>query len=277
MIKDVVVNLSLGTDRDPACEYAISLAQACNAHITGIAFAYDPLLAAPAGGWEVMPPYWIEEQRAKSAEVAGVAVTSFEQGARRLGVGAQSHVITAGAAEAAERFGRIGRRFDLSILQQNEPGKPSYQDLLIEAALFDSGRPLLIVPYIQTAGFSLDHVLVCWDASRNAARAIGDAVPMLARAKAIEVVTIGSGSDTEEIPGFDIAHHLARHGLKVELKSIVAPDLDVSSSILSHAADVSADFIVMGGYGHSRMREFILGGATRGLLASMTIPTFMSH
>ena len=75
----------------------------------------------------------------------------------------------------------------------------------------------------------------------------------------------------------DIAHHLARHGLNVELREIAAGDLDIANVILSHAADAGSDLIVMGGYGHSRAREFVLGGATRGLLASMTVPTLMSH
>ena len=82
---------------------------------------------------------------------------------------------------------------------------------------------------------------------------------------------------SDEMPGADIAHHLARHGVKVELKRIVTAETDVASTILSHAADRSADFLVMGGYGHSRLREFILGGVTREILASMTIPALMSH
>ena len=79
------------------------------------------------------------------------------------------------------------------------------------------------------------------------------------------------------MPGADIAQHLARHGAKVAVEQIVATEIDVASTILSHAADTSADLLVMGGYGHSRLREFILGGATRGILGSMTIPTLMSH
>jgi nucleotide-binding universal stress UspA family protein len=82
---------------------------------------------------------------------------------------------------------------------------------------------------------------------------------------------------SDELPGADIAEHLARHELKVDLKRIVTGDTDVASTILSHAADVAADFMVMGGYGHSRLREFILGGVTRGILSSMTVPTLMSH
>jgi nucleotide-binding universal stress UspA family protein len=137
---------------------------------------------------------------------------------------------------------------------------------------------VLVVPYIQKGGLKLDNVLVCWDASRNAARAIADALPLLKRAKTIDVVIVASERPkSDEIPGADIGQHLARHGLKIEVKRIVATDTDVANTILSHAADSSADFIVMGGYGHSRLREFILGGATRGILSSMTVPTLMSH
>ena len=119
---------------------------------------------------------------------------------------------------------------------------------------------------------------MCWDGSRNAARAVGDAMPFLARAKAVEVVVVtGDAGKSDEIPGADIAHHLARHRLQVELRRIVAEDLDVANTILSHAADAGTDFIVMGGYGHSRLQEFVLGGATRGILQSMTVPTLMSH
>jgi nucleotide-binding universal stress UspA family protein len=121
-------------------------------------------------------------------------------------------------------------------------------------------------------------VMVCWDGSRSAARAVGDALPFLLRAEKVEVVLVASEpGKSDEIPGADIAHHLARHGLKVELKRIVAVDVDVTNTLLSHAADVGSDLLVMGGYGHSRLREFVLGGVTRGILASMTLPTLMSH
>ena len=137
---------------------------------------------------------------------------------------------------------------------------------------------MLIVPYIQRAGLKLDRAMVCWDGSRNAARAIADALPLLARAKAVEVVIVtGEPGKSDEIAGADIGQHLARHGLKVEVERLVARDIDITSTLLSRAADLGADLMVMGGYGHSRLREFVLGGATRGILASMTVPVLMSH
>lgn len=163
------------------------------------------------------------------------------------------------------------------MVRQAEPDDQTPADLVIEAALFDTGRPVLLVPYIQETGLVLDRVMVCWDGSRSAARAVGDALPFLARAKAVEVVVVGDRLKSDEMPGADIAHHLARHGLAVELKRIIAADAEVASVLLSHAADSTANFMVMGGYGHSRLREFVLGGATRGVLSQMTVPTLMSH
>jgi len=103
-------------------------------------------------------------------------------------------------------------------------------------------------------------------------------MPFLARSKSIDIVTIARNEEPrDELPDVDIAHHLARHKLKVEFKRIVARDSDVANTILSTAADLGSDMIVMGGYGHSRLREFVLGGATRGILKAMTVPVLMSH
>jgi nucleotide-binding universal stress UspA family protein len=108
--------------------------------------------------------------------------------------------------------------------------------------------------------------------------AVGDAMPFLQRSKSIQIITVSSGRRSkDEIAGADIGEHLARHGLEIDVKQLVADDIDVTNAILSHAADSGADFIVMGGYGHTRIREFVFGGTTLGMLRSMTVPTLMSH
>ena len=181
-------------------------------------------------------------------------------------------------AGVATRFAHIARRFDLSIVAQAKPEADGPEALIIEQALFDSGRPVLVVPYIQTAPLKVERVMLCWDGSRTAARAAGDALPFLSRAKAVEVFIVESGKlKSDEIPGADIAAHLSRHNRNVSVTRTAGGDIDVASVILSHAADTGADMLVMGGYGHSRLREFILGGATRAILGSMTVPTLMSH
>jgi nucleotide-binding universal stress UspA family protein len=276
MIKDLVVNLSVGAGRDAAGPYAISVAEAFGAHVAGVAFSYEPVIPPTIMG--TVPVSFIESQRAESDKAADDAIARFNDATRRAGVSSDSRALSASLAGSADHFAEIARRFDLAVIGQAEPDRAAPEELIIEGALFSSGRPVLVVPYIQKSGLTLDRVMVCWDASRNAARAIADAMPFLARAKAIDVVIVASERvKSDELPGADIGQHLARHGLKVEVRRIVSPDTDVASTILSHAADTSANFIVMGGYGHSRLREFILGGATRGILASMTLPTLMSH
>jgi nucleotide-binding universal stress UspA family protein len=276
MIKDTVVNLSVGNSRDVAADYAVSVANAFGAHVAGMAFAYEPVIPGTVMGG--VPAELIEASLAESRKAAGDAIARFDQAAGRAGVSFESRVLDATLVGAADLFGRIARRFDLSVVAQAEPDKAAGEDLIIEAALFQSGRPVIVVPYIQRTGLVLERVLVCWDGGRTAARAIGDAIPFLTRANAVDVVIVATEPGKgDEISGADMGRHLARHGLKVEVKRIVAGDIDVANAILSYAADSSADFMVMGGYGHSRLREFILGGATRRILQSMTVPVLMSH
>jgi len=275
MIKDLIVNLTEGA-RDVAGPYGISIADAFGAHAAGIAFSYDPVIPATVMGG--VPASLIEEQRAENEKAARDATAKFEDAAKRAGISFESVIMNGSIPAAADSFGAMARRFDLSVIAQGEPDKMAPEEVIVEGALFGSGRPVVVVPYIQKAGLALDRVMVAWDASRSAARAVADALPLLAKAKAIDVVLVASERPkSDEIAGADIGQHLARHGLNVEVKRIVVTDTDVANTLLSHAADTSADFMVMGGYGHSRLREFVLGGATRGILSSMTIPVLLSH
>jgi nucleotide-binding universal stress UspA family protein len=275
MIKDIVVNLGLGA-HDPAGDFAVSVADAFQAHVLGVAFVYDPIIPGTVMGG--IPPEFLESQRAESEKAARAAVARFEQAAKRAGVSYATSSVSASISGAAARLGRLARRFDLVIVGQAEREKAAAVEVVDEGVLFDSGRPVIFVPFIQKAGLKLDHVMVCWDGSRAATRAIADSLPFLQKAKQVEVVMVSAkAGNNDEIPGADLGQHLARHGLKVDVKRITSPDIDIPSTILSYAADSSADMIVMGGYGHSRLREFILGGVTRGILESMTVPALMSH
>ena len=276
MIKDIVVNLSVAPAHDVAGDFAGSIAAAFEAHLAGIAFVYEPV--PPAVPVRSIPPDILAGLRREKVDAAREAVAKFDQLAQRAGLSFESRMVDTTFVGASDLFGRIARRFDVSVVGQAPPDRLAPEGLIAEVALFESGRPVVIVPYIQKEALQLDRTMVCWDGSRPAARAIADAMPFLKRAKTIEVVVVANDHGKgDEIPGADIAHHLARHGLKVEVERIVSPDMDVANTLLSHAADTSADFMVMGGYGHSRLREFILGGATRGILTTMTIPTLMSH
>ena len=276
MIKDLIVNLTGNGGRDVAGPYALSIAEAVDAHVAAVAFSYDPIIPPTIMGG--IPASLIDEQRAENDKAAADAVARFDAAAKRSGISFESRVMNASGPGAADAFGAMARRFDLAVIAQGEPEKFAPEEIIVEGALFGSGRPVIVVPYIQKGGVKLDRVMVAWDASRSAARAVADAMPFLAKATAIDVVIVASERPkSDEIAGADIGHHLARHGLKVEVKRIVATDTDIANTLLSHAADTGADFMVMGGYGHSRLREFVLGGATRGILSSMTIPVLMSH
>jgi nucleotide-binding universal stress UspA family protein len=275
MIKDLLVNAAIGVEDDATLDYALGLARAFDAHPAGVAFAYEAV--PPAMLIDDVPPTWIEEFRREAEEAAKAAVGRLNEAGRRAGIAVEARWMAASFVGTADVFGRIARRFDLSVVRQAEPGKNTPAPLIIEAALFETGRPVVIVPYIQKGGVKLDRVMVGWDGSRCAARAVSDAMPFLERAGTVELVMAAERGKSDEVPGADMAQHLARHGLTVEVKQIVAPDAKPADVLLSHAADSAADFLVMGGFGHSRLREFVLGGVTRSVLDTMTIPTLMSH
>jgi nucleotide-binding universal stress UspA family protein len=275
MYKDIVVQLGAGLQRDVAGEFAISVASELESHLSGVAFSYEPPISG--GMLDGVTPAVIDRWREERQAEAERARKAFDEMARKAGIVFDSRVLSDDTADAAYVFSAVARNYDLSVVAQAQPDLGVAESLTIEAALFDSGRPVLVVPYIQEAGLKLDRVVVCWDGSRNAARAVGDAMPLLARAGRIDVVTIETKESRSEFKGAQIAEHLARHKLKVDLKPIVAPDTDVANVILSFVADNSGDLIVMGAYGHTRIREFVLGGTTRGILESMTVPALMAH
>jgi nucleotide-binding universal stress UspA family protein len=276
MLKDIVVNLTVGGSRDAAAEYATSLAKTFGAHLAGVAFAYEPVLPAIVGGG--IPESVIEEQRDENDKAARVAITRFEAAAAAAEVSRESRTVAASLAGAADTFGEIARQYDLSVVGQSERDKVGPEELIVEGALFGSGRPVIVVPYSHKAGIKPERVVVCWNGGRTAARATADAMPFLHQAKNVDVITIATDAHKNaEASGTDIGKHLTRHGLNVQVKRIAAGNQRVSGAILSYAANSGADLLVMGGYGHSRLREFILGGTTRGVLKAMTVPTLMSH
>jgi nucleotide-binding universal stress UspA family protein len=287
MIKDIVVNLERNEFRDCVRDYAITVARTFNAHLAGAAFADGaniPLGAFDGGNIPVfmvsgqmslgLPPDIIADILAQNEEAARSAIERFEASVKGSLLSVEHQLVRAPAS-----FSELARRYDLSVVMQSDNKYGVNNDILIEATLFDSGRPVIVVPYIQKEGMNLDRIVCCWDGSRAAARAINDAVPLLQMARAVELFIIANEKtgNGQEIRGAAIGSHLARHGIEVEVVTLPAADIDVANVILSRVADCSASMIVMGGYGHSRFREFILGGATRGVLTTMTVPVFISH
>jgi nucleotide-binding universal stress UspA family protein len=280
MIKDIIVNLELRIARDPAREFAISIAETFDTHVAGVAFAYAPEL--PGYAMLQIPPQILAQMIADSEKAALAAIERFDAAARRSLVSAEHRLLKTIGAEAPGILSMFARRFDLSVFMQSQPDGVDNDDM-IETSLFDSGRPVIVVPYIQKEGLKLDRVVCCWDCSRAAARAINDALPLLIKATAVDLLIVineKTKNDKNEVRGVEMAKHLARHDVKVEkveVEAIPATDIDVTGAILSYVADNSATLIVIGGYGHPKLREVILGGVTRDMLKSMTVPVFMSH
>jgi len=277
MLKDIVVHVPLGKSASMVTKYATSVAETFGSHIEGVAIAYRPLLTGMSYGG--VPTDVVAWQEQESEKLAQKALEGFSEAAKRSGVSYGTQTFAAVPGESANVFGELARRFDLAIVGQPNQHEPSFDDAIMEGALFGSGRPVLVVPYIQRETMTTERVVVCWDGSRTAARAIGDSLPFLKKAKSIDVLMVVNGRvKSDEVPGADIGQHLARHGLPVELHRIqTAKGMDTFSTIMAYIGDRSADFVVMGGFGHSRLREVVLGGVTRGFINTMTAPVLMSH
>ena len=259
-IKDVLLVLETGAPQ-AAKDYALSFASQLGAHLSIAAVPAQLITPMSAGGDY---PYEL------IAMIAEEAKTDAKQAYDKIAAESPANVL------AQSEVGGLARHFDLAITAQAGPDSSS-DDSLINVTLFDSGRPVIIVPFIQKQPAKFGHILVAWDGSAVAARALNDALPLLRRAGKVELVRITpEGTPPEELPGYNISRHLARHGINAELRMLPAAS-DVSSALLSYAADSGADLLVMGGYGHSRMRQFFFGGTTRDILKSMTLPIFMAR
>lgn len=210
---------------------------------------------------------------------ANQALLQFEPLVQKIGVSSfEQRVID---DEAAGGVCLQARYSDLVVIGQIDPDdlSPTVLSDFPEYVLLNSVRPVLIIPYAGYFENIGKRVLIAWDGSKEATRAVTNAIPLLRRAELAHVVIFNNDNKTDihgEQPGADIALYLARHGVKVEV-SVEASNIDIGNSLLSLASDMHVDLIVMGGYGHSRFRETILGGATRTMMQSMTVPVLMSH
>jgi nucleotide-binding universal stress UspA family protein len=281
MIKNIVVNLSVSAKQGHAAEdFAISMAGAFDAHLTGIAFIYDTHVPVtyPVLSYGEAPAEVVDALKRENENLAKTAADRFAKAAALAGIPAESRMLRTSFAGSIGRFGQVARRFDLAVVGQVEPGTNAYETNIIEGALFASGRPVVVVPHTHTAPLRLERVMACWDGGMAAARALADAMPLLARAGRIDVVTVG-GERGKQVEGddTDIAQHLARHGLTADVQRIGKDHADVADTLLAHAVGCGADFIVMGGHGHSRVREFFLGSVTDAVLRSLKVPVLMAH
>lgn len=277
MLNDIVVHIPADRAADGVIACAVSAAKAFGAHLDGIVCTYTPINPAIMVGASAAYYAAAAEYNADSDEAAA-RLDQFEIAARAAEISHSARSICDSPVLANETLSEISRLYDLSVVVQPDDSKPHDTDPLPESVLFGSGRPVLMVPYIHKGPLKMDRVLICWDGGRPAARAVHDAMPFLRKAKAIEVVAFNEDEkEPREASTAALIDHLARHDLSATAHRYTSPASNIHNSILSLAADSGTDLIVMGGYGHSRLREFILGGVTRGILKTMTVPALISH
>jgi len=274
MLKDILVVLE-ETDR-AAIPYAISFAKRVQARLTALWPRRDLTLLSD-GSLEARHAAMRGDREARDAK-ARATLESFVAQARAAGVDAEAldyddpHAVQPVDAPA------FARGFDLTVVEQVEPGRAPGLNDLPGAILAESGRPVVLVPGIQREGARFDRIVAAWDGSQAAARAIGDAAPLLALAKHVEIVAANAAVLSQPVvnSGERIARRFARLGVDASFKRLPG-DGDPANLLLSYAADSGADMIVAGGYGHSRLREALIGGVTRTLIGSATAPLFLSH
>jgi nucleotide-binding universal stress UspA family protein len=214
-------------------------------------------------------------------ERADVTLDSFEAAAKQAGVTSyEKRVIE---DEPGMALCLQARYSDLLVLSQPDPDEEIAAESVRAAnyVVVNSCRPVLLVPYAGKFESVNGRALVAWDGSPEAARAVSGAIPLLRQAKLVQVAVFnaetGRNAHGDE-PGADIAHYLARHGVTVEVsRQFTGGEIDVGNAMLSYIDDFGADLAVMGAYGHSRLREALLGGVTRTVLQAMTVPILMSH
>jgi nucleotide-binding universal stress UspA family protein len=278
--KDLLVVLDSDASARGRIELAAALAERFAAHLVGLYPLPIPEAPRHFGYYDpaLLNPFF-EELRAKARDAADKINETFEHITGLSGISAEWREIPGGPEADPALHARYA---DLTILGQLDPDSGETDTIRPrpEQVTLASGRPILVVPYAGNFHDPGRHVLIGWNATREAARAVNDAMPLLAAAEMVTVMTIDPREGPHghgELPGADISLHLARHGVKAEIERTVSADLAVGEVLLSRAADLGADLLVMGAYGHSRARELLLGGATRSLLRSMTLPVLMSH
>ena len=276
--KDLLVHVDDTRSCAARLQAAVDLAAAHEAHLTGVYIIAHPSPAVFAT--DHVPPEVLGSMQQRARERAEAALARFAEVAGRNQISFETRIDRVLYTEVVDALATNARYADLAIVGQADPDDPEGPRYLPEGVTLGSGRPSLVIPYIGPAPTLGQRVTVAWNAGREAARAVNDALPILTRAQAVDVVTVNPSEAPfrhGEEPGADIALHLARHGVKVEVQRIDTRDLDVANAILSHFADRGSDLLVMGAYGHSRLRELVLGGVTRTILHDMTVPVFMAH
>ena len=275
--RTILVHLNDKRRVEAILEPAIRLAAQSNAHLIGL-HVYAAVPASP-----VAVPYSAKvlgaiagAERRETEEIAA----AFSRMTAKKPFVAEWRAVKVPHVDLASVVMDHGRAADLIVAGQTDPDwdLSPLMDFPEQLAL-ESGRPTLVVPYVGRYADMGRNVVVAWKPGRESARAVFDALPILAAAEKVYILEIKQRGEEETglAPDTTIAATLARHGIKPSVRTSLAADISVGDEILSRLADLGADLLVMGAYGHSRMREMVFGGATRHIARHMTVPTLFSH
>lgn len=263
----------------PGIEQAVSFAALLGARLSGLTFEIDIRVPTNSLASAILDvPGMFAEERSKNIGNARDLVNVFDTSVTKHGIPSDHIVERSIASYIPEIVTEYARLRDLTMIPVGEPrGLPRY---VAESVIFGSGRPVLILPGTpkRKAEIGLDRIGVAWDFSRPAARAVRDALPLLQRAKTVRIVTVTNEKtiDTRR-SGPELARHLACHGVEVVLEEEDAGGRTISQALEGYATARDLDLLVMGAFGHSRMRDFILGGATKSMLSDPPLPVLLSH
>ncbi|MDA3921580.1 MAG: universal stress protein [Salinisphaera sp.] len=261
---------------------AASVAAQFDAHLSG-SFVYEPIYLRYPMAYGVYLPPDLDKDRSKAEKRASVAKTAFEKACESYGVNNNDWQFAKG--ETLSTLDLQARCADVIFLTQAEIERTTdsqHNDPDLPAKLaIASARPVITVPCVGEFKTLGKRILVAWNGSREATRAVREALPLLRTADQVVILTINPKTSDyrglAEEPGADIARYLARHGVNVEVTQTVHEGSNVTDTLLSRAADLSADLICMGAYGHSRLRELALGGVTRKIMRQMPVPVLLAH
>lgn len=259
---------------DAVAEHAASLAADIGAEIHALAINADGRGVASALS-KLLSPEMIREAEAASYSCGERLLAAVREKASWAGVDGTAKAVAAPLASLGKSAAMHARYFDLGLIGW-EAGNATSR-MVAEAVIFGSGRPVIVLPELSQAA-PIDHVAIAWDGSRAAARAVADARIFLERAPHISIITVLNEKPlTEQAAGERLAEGLRRHNLHADVTAIDAAGRPVAETLQRSAIKGGCQLLVMGGYGHSRVRDFVLGGATRGVLADLLLPVLLSH
>jgi len=277
--KTILVSLNEVGRLTELVDAAVMLARETGAHVSGL-YVVPAVQVYPSVGFEAAPQVF-EGNRSFFKENAARVKQAFEEAMRREGLSHDFHQIDARTPVIADEVVAAGRVADLVIVSATNPEEiTGVERDFVEQVVMALGRPVIVLPCKGKAAIALNEVVIGWDGGREAARAAFDALPLLKQASKVRVVCIDPQKDPSlrgSVAGADLAEALSRHGVKAEAQGYPTDGQDEGQALMRCAEDSGAGLIVMGAYGHSRLAEFIFGGATRFVLNRLVCPVLMSH